>query len=128
MNVNYEIALQYINLGSYDKAVAKLQEAIEGAGAETTEAVQYRCVLAELYSNLGNYEEARTEFERVYDYCMENNVLPKQLEIAKTHLDIFDGRIKSKKDLPGNDLINSVNMKPVQDKAFITSQLRKRHK
>jgi len=88
MNVNFEMALQYINLGSYEKAEEELRTAIS---AETEKnnlsaAAEYRCVLGELLANLGKRKKSDAEFLQVVEYCKETNSLPKQLEIAESFL------------------------------------------
>ena len=54
-NINFEAALKYIDLGSYDKAVEKLKLAIdeESSKDNDTRATEYHCVLGELYAQLG---------------------------------------------------------------------------
>lgn len=88
MNVNFEMALQYINLGSYEKAESELRTAI---AAETEKnnlsaATEYRCVLGELLANLGKRKKSDAEFALVVDYCKKTGSLPKQLEIAENFL------------------------------------------
>ena len=63
-NINFEAALKYIDLGSYDKAVEKLKLAIdeESSKDNDTRATEYHCVLGELYAQLGKEDEAREEF------------------------------------------------------------------
>lgn len=88
MNVNFEMALQYINLGSYEKAESELRAAIdeetEKGNAET--AAEFRCVLGELLANLGKRKKSDAEFLLVVEYCKETGLLPKQLEIAESYL------------------------------------------
>lgn len=88
MNVNFEMALQYINLGSYEKAEKELKTAID---AETEKqnfsiATEYRCVLGELLANLDRKDEADEQFKQVVDYCRKTGELKKQLEIAEGFL------------------------------------------
>ena len=66
-NINFEAALKYIDLGSYDKAVEKLKLAIdeESSKDNDTRATEYHCVLGELYAQLGKEDEAREEFTQV---------------------------------------------------------------
>ena len=88
MNVNFEIALQYINLGSYEKAEKELKTAID---AETEKqnfsiATEYRCVLGELLANLGRKKDSDEQFNQVVDYCKKTGEFKKQLEIAESFL------------------------------------------
>lgn len=88
MNINFEMGLQYINLGAYEKAEEALRTAIdketEAGNAET--AAEYRCVLGELLANLGKRKKSDAEFLLVVEYCKETGLLPKQLEIAEGYL------------------------------------------
>ncbi len=88
MNISFEVALQLINLGSYDKAVERLNEAIaqETENKNESAATEYRCVLAELLANLGKKDEANEEFVKVVSYCIKTGSLPKQREIAEGYL------------------------------------------
>ena len=109
MNINFEAALQYINLGNYERAVEKLNLAIEAAGGDTDEGMQYRCVLAELYANMGILNQSRA----------------KQRAIARAYLDAFDGKNampREKIQRPGDAPIVP---KPRQNAAFIAKQSRK---
>ncbi len=88
MNVNFEMALQYINLGSYEKAEEELRTAIEKEtekGSLET-AMEYRCVLGELLANLRKRKKSDEEFLRVVEYCKKTGSLPKQLAIAEEYL------------------------------------------
>ena len=138
MNVEFEKALQYINLGEYDKAIAALDTAImqeEDAGNDTI-ATEYRCVLGELYVQLDMEIQARDELTTVVEYCDKNNVLEKQRKIAKAYLNAYDG-IPLPKDLfseekpakksarPGH---LPMVLKPTQDKAFIAKQMNKKRR
>ena len=69
-NINFEAALKYIDLGSYDKAVEKLKLAIdeESSKDNDTRATEYHCVLGELYAQLGKEDEAREEFTQVIQF------------------------------------------------------------
>ena len=85
MNVNFEMALQYINLGSYEKAEKELRTAID---AETEKgnlsvAAEYRFVLGELLVNIGRKRDANKELKQVVQYCKETGNLKKQLKIAE---------------------------------------------
>ena len=70
-NINFEAALKYIDLGSYDKAVEKLKLAIdeESSKDNDTRATEYHCVLGELYAQLGKEDEAREEFTQVIQFA-----------------------------------------------------------
>lgn len=127
MNMDFEAALKYIDLGSYDKAIEKLNSAIEKESANEETAIQYRCVLGELQANLGHIPEARAEFEKVQAYCLDTHTLEKQGAIAQTYLDVFDGKIKppAEQKRPGDA---PVVPKPVQDKGFISRQLNRKHR
>ena len=114
MNINFEAALQYINLGNYERAVEKLNLAM-----------QYRCVLAELYANMGIINQSREEFEKVIEYTEMTNTLAKQRTIARAYLDAFDGKNampREKIQRPGDAPIVP---KPRQNAAFIAKQSRK---
>lgn len=52
-NINFEAALKYIDLGSYDKAVEKLKLAIdeESSKDNDTRATEYHCVLGFTHSS-----------------------------------------------------------------------------
>ena len=130
-NINFDAALKYIDLGSYDKAIEKLNTAIDEEYAKTNDdnAAKIRCVLGELYINLGKVDEAREEFNYVIEYSNENSILAEQRNIAKTYLDILDGKIKMPEDQPAKrpGYVPLVP-KPVQDKGFISRQMNKKHK
>ena len=133
MNMDFEAALRYIDLGNYDKAVELLNKAIadEEAAENGIDSTQYRCVLGELLLNLENKEAARAEFEKVIAYCDENNVLEKQRRIARTYIDVLDGKLEMPKQSasagkrPG---FIPLVPKPVQDKGFIAKQMNKKHR
>ena len=131
MNVDFDAALRYIDLGNYDKAEALLNSAIakeEEEGKEET-AVKYRCVLGELLINIGRGNDARNEFDKVLAYCDDTHTLSEQRKIAQTYIDVLDGKIKlpAKKaaQRPGDVPIVP---KPVQNKAFISRQMNKKHR
>lgn len=124
MNMDFEAALKYIDLGSYDKAIEKLNSAIEQESANEETAIQYRCVLGELQANLGHVPQARAEFEKVIAYCLEHHTLQKQGSIAQTYIDMFDGKIKPQTEQKRPGYVPLVP-KPVQDKGFINKQMRK---
>lgn len=91
MNINFEVALQSINLGSYDKAADHLKKAIEEERANGNEsiAIEYTCVLGDLFSNLGDEAKAKVLFDKVIEYCDKTNSLGKQREIAEKFLKSF---------------------------------------
>ena len=133
-NLNYEAALKYIDLGSYDKAVEKLNLAIDEESSKDNDirATEYRCVLGELFAQLGKEEEAREEFTQVIQFADENNVLDTQCSIAKTYINAFDGLIppapassNETEKRPGDVPLVP---KPVQNKGFISRQMNKNHR
>ena len=132
-NINFEAALRYIDLGSYDKAIEKLNLAIDEEFANDNEirSFEYRCVLGELLAQLGREQEAREQFEQVIFYSNENNVLATQRAIAKTYLKAYDGQLpapssdSSAAKRPGDIPLVP---KPVQNKGFINRQLNKKHR
>lgn len=130
MNFEFEAALRYIDLGSYDKAVEMLKTSIEKESEDPGTAAQIRCVLGELYANLGNTEEARAEFEKVLDYCDQTNTLAKQRVIAQTYIDAFNGKLPPKVPQEHTKRPGYVPLvpKPVQDRGFIAKQSRKNHR
>ena len=85
MNINFEMALQYINLGSYEKAENELRTAIaaETEKGNLSVAAEYRCVLGELLANLGRKKDSNEQFKQVVEYCKETGNLSKQREIAE---------------------------------------------
>lgn len=130
MNIHFDMAIQFINLESYDNAVRELNEAIAEEKAEGNEnfAIQFTCVLGELLANLGRVEESRAEFNKVIEYCRRENSLPKQLNIAETYIAAFDGRIQmtsAPAKRPGDAPLVG---KPIQNKSFISKQMNKRRK
>lgn len=133
-NLNYEAALKYIDLGSYDKAVEKLNLAIDEESSKDNDirATEYRCVLGELFAQLGKEEEAREEFTQVIQFADENNVLATQRSIAQTYINAFEGLlppIPSANTEPANrpgDV--PLVPKPVQNKGFISRQMNKKHR
>ena len=133
MNVEFEAALQYINMESYDRAVEYLNKAIdkEMDGGNEGTAMEYRCVLGELLADLGRRDEARDEFAAVVDYCDFSNKLPKQKYIAGAFIKAIDegGPLPVMTERPGaakRDPRVPLVPKPVQDKSFISKQMNKR--
>ena len=139
MNVDFEAALQYIDRGNYEKALTLLDKAImkeEDEGNYST-ATEYRCVLGELYANLGMEMQARDELTSVIEYCNEHHVLDKQCNIAKAYINAFDGiplppemlarngASKKKAEHPGN---MPIVPKPMQNKLFIAKQMNKKRR
>ena len=133
-NINFEAALKYIDLGSYDKAVEKLKLAIdeESSKDNDTSATEYHCVLGELYAQLGKEDEAREEFTQVIQFADENSTLDTQRSIAQTYINAFEGLlppIPSANTEPANrpgDV--PLVPKPVQNKGFISRQMNKKHR
>lgn len=140
MNIEFQKALQYIDKESYDKAIESLNIAItqEEDADNLSAATEYRCVLGELYYQLQMDVQAKDELTEVIRYCDETNTLPKQREIAKTYINAINGifpegvhekaeamaqaqTMKRPKDMP-------LVPKPVQNKAFITKQMSKKHR
>ncbi len=146
MNVNFEKAIKYIDLGSYNKAVDCLTAAINEANdaGDAREATQYKCVLGELYAQLEMAKQATIVLQEVVDYCDANHALPEQREIAKKYLIAYEtGTIKAllegqaapapapaakpaaKAARPG---YIPLVPKPVQDKSFISKQMSKKRR
>lgn len=133
-NLNYEAALKYIDLGSYDKAVEKLNLAIDEESSKDNDirATEYRCVLGELFAQLGKEDEAREEFTQVIQFADENSTLDTQRSIAQTYINAFEGLlppIPSANTEPANrpgDV--PLVPKPVQNKGFISRQMNKKHR
>ena len=127
MNVDFEAALQFINLESYDKAEASLNKAIkteEDKGDKTT-ATQYRCVLGELFANLGRAQDAREQFEMVLEFCDSTHTLQAQRAISQRYIDAFDGKIPAPAPAKRNPSVPLIP-KPVPDKGFIAGKMNKR--
>lgn len=129
MNVNFEMAIQYINLEEYEKAVESLKAAVKEESDRGNEkgAAEYTCVLGELYADLGMKDESIGEFTKVLDYCNRTNSLPKQRQIAKDFLDLFSGNIKLVTDTP-KTIDVPFNTMGMQSKGFIAKNQRKRGK
>ncbi len=140
MNIEFQKALQYIDNESYEKAIESLNIAIsqEEEADNLASATEYRCVLGELYFNLSMDPQAIDELTEVIRYCDETNTLSKQREIARTYINAINGifpqevneqaaamakaqAAKRPKDMP-------IVPKPVQNKAFITKQMSKKHR
>ncbi len=129
MNVNFEMAIQYINLEAYDKAVESLQTAVKEEADKGNEkgAVEYTCVLGELYADMGRKEDAIEEFTKVMEYCGKTNSLPKQRQIAMEFLDLFSGRTKMVTE-PHPTVQTPANVMGMTSKGFIAKNQRKRGK
>ena len=133
-NINFEAALKYIDLGSYDKAVEKLKLALDEESRKDNDprATEYHCVLGELYAQLGKEDEAREEFTQVIQFADENSTLDTQRSIAQTYINAFEGLlppIPSANTEPANrpgDV--PLVPKPVQNKGFISRQMNKKHR
>lgn len=96
MNINFEAALRFINMGSYDKAKDHLKKAIadERANDRESVAIEYTCVLGDLYSNLGEETNAKAMFDEVLEYCDRTHTLNKQRDIAAKFIRIFEFKNK----------------------------------
>lgn len=139
MNVQFEAAKRYIDLENYDKAIAALSAAImqEEDEGNFHDANGYRCVLGELYVQLGMEAQARDELTTVVEYCDEHNVMPEQRFIANAYLNAYDG-IPLPKSLRGEPEDKQsagkrpgflpLVPKPVQNKAFIAKQMSKKRR
>ena len=125
MNIDFEAALKYIDLGNYERAVEKLNSAIAAAGENTDEEMQYRCVLGELYANIGNVNQSQEEFVRVMEYTDNSQTLPKQRSIAQAYLDAFAGKTAMPREQMKRPGDAPLVPKPRQDAAFIAKQSRK---
>ncbi len=145
MNVNFEKAVRYIDLGSYTKAVDALNAAINEANeaGNAREAIQYKCVLGELYAQLEIEAHAKAVLQEVVAYCDENRCLHEQREIAQKYLIAYEtgtidkvlneepapapaARPEAKKaERPG---YVPLVPKPTQDKSFITKQMSKKRR
>lgn len=129
MNVNFEMAIQYINLEEYEKAVESLKTAIseEMDKGNEKESIEYTCVLGELYADLGRKKESIDEFLKVLEYCEKTNSLPKQQKIAKDFLDILFGEAKLvTEQRPAIE--TPINIMGMTSKGFIAKNQRKRGK
>ncbi len=126
MNVNFEMAIQYINLENYDKAVSSLRTAIKEETDKNNEktAIEYTCVLGELLADLGKRQEAEQEFLKVINFCDRTNALPKQRAIAADFLDLFHGNVQLVTQAPEAPH----NVMGMQSKGFIAKNQRKRGK
>lgn len=129
MNINFEMAIQYINLEAYDKAVESLQTAIKEETDKGNEkaSIEYTCVLGELYADLGKKEESIGEFAKVLEYCDRTNDLPKQRKIARDFLDLFSGATKMV-TAPHPAAQAPANVMGMTSKGFIAKNQRKRGK
>ena len=147
MNVNFEKALKYIDLGSYNKAVDSLNAAIAEANdsGKESEAIQYKCVLGELYAQLEMEEQAKPIFKDVVDYCDANNCMANQRNIAQDYLIAYetgtiDNILNPQPVAPATASEKGVAKKaarprhiplvpkPVQDKSFISRQMSKKRR
>ncbi len=126
MNVNFEIAIYSINHGEYDKAIESLNTAIKQETDHNNEktAIEYTCVLGELYADLGKKKEAEQEFLKVIEYCDRTDSLHKQRDIAADFLDLFHGRTKLVTEAPETPR----NVMGMTSKGFIAKNQRKRGK
>lgn len=127
MNIDFEAALQYIDLEDYAKAEEKLNKAIktEEDKDNPADAAKYRCVLGELFANLGRADEARAHFEQVVDFCSRTHTLEAQRRISQRYIDMFDGKIPAPAPGKRNPSVPIIP-KPVQDKGFISGKMKRR--
>ena len=98
MDINFTAAIYLINLGKFDSAIEYLKKAIadkEGDGSMDA-AIQYTCVLGELFANMGEQDKARAEFDKVIRYCSKTNSLYEQKKIAEDFLNEYDRELKEK--------------------------------
>ena len=130
MNIKFEAALKYIDLQNYDEAIKHLSEAIKEEENKDNEAdaARYRCVLAELLANLGRKQEARAEFDKVFAYCNDSMTLPEQRSIAMAYIHDIDNNIPLPNEMAKRNGSLPIVEKPVQNKAFISQQMKKRRK
>lgn len=96
MNINFEAALHLINLGAYKEAEKNLRKAIdeEKAGGNEQAAIEYTCVLGDLFSSLDEEDKAKAEFDKVLEYCNRTNSLPKQKQIASEFIGAYNLKIR----------------------------------
>lgn len=147
MNVNFEKALRYIDMGSYNKAVDSLNAAIAEANEadKPMTAIQYKCVLGELYAQLEMAPQAKAAFNAVVEYCDENHCLAEQREIAKKYLIAYEigtiDTLLNEQPAPAPAPVAKpaaqkaarpgyipLVPKPVQDKSFISKQMSKKRR
>lgn len=144
MNLNLEKALAYIDLGSYNKAVDSLEAAIkeeEAAGNNQT-AIEYKCVLGELYAQLDMPLQAQRVLGEVVMFCDENCCLAEQRSIAVKYLIAYEtntidavlneqavreGKMAAAKAAARPGYLPLVP-KPMQDKGFISRQMGKKRR
>ena len=117
MNINFEAAIRYINIGESEQAIKELKEAIRSEIANNSEniSIQYRCVLGELLHDLQRDDEAAKEFKKVIDYCKRTGSLPNQEKIAEEFLKAINGNITitaEQLNIPGSTELMSM---PVQN-------------
>lgn len=99
MDINFDAAIHYINMGKYEAAVEHLEKAIaaEESNGSTDAAIECTCVLGELLANMGETERARAEFDKVIEYCKRTNSLGKQQEIAQSFINEFEASARRSK-------------------------------
>lgn len=123
MNVEFEAALRYIDLGETAKAEEHLIKVVEKA-KDDVEEMQYRCVLGEFYANNGEKDKSREQFDKILSHEEHADQLRKQRAIARAYVDAFDGKVpvpeqeKRPRDIP-------IFPKPRQNANFIVKQSRK---
>ncbi len=127
MNIKFEAALQYINLGNYEEAEKHLNEAIaeEEEKHNGSGAAAYRCVLAELLANIGRKQEARGLFDKVVAYCDDTSTMSEQREIAMAYIHDIDRNLPMPNAIQKRGASQPMIDKPVQNRAFITRQMNK---
>ena len=145
MNVNFEKAIRYIDMGSYNKAVDSLNAAIVEANeaGNTNEAIQYKCVLGELYAQLEMATQAKAVLQEVVAHCDENRCLYEQRAIAQKYLIAYEtgniDAVLNEQPAPAPAAKPAAQMaerpgyaplvpKPTQDKSFITKQMSKKRR
>ncbi len=147
MNVNFEKAVKYIDLGSYTKAVDCLNAAIAEANEADNgkEAAQYKCVLGELYAQLEMASQATAVLREVVEYCDANHCLYEQRAIAQKYLIAYEtGTIdavlneqpaptpapaaKTAGKAAARPGYVPLIPKPTQDKSFISKQMSKKRR
>lgn len=128
MNINFEAAIQYINLGNYEAAEKHLNKAIDEEKEKHNESAvaEYRCVLAEFLVNLGRKQEARGLFDKVVAYCNESSTLPEQRSIAMAYIRSIDMGLPMPNEMHKTHGSLPIVEKPMQNRSFIAKQMNKR--
>ena len=128
MNINFEAAIQYINLGNYEAAEKHLNKAIDEEKEKHNESAvaEYRCVLAEFLVNLGRKQEARGLFDKVVAYCNETSTLSEQRSIAMAYIRSIDLGLPMPNEMHKTYGSLPIVEKPMQNRGFIAKQMNKR--